>query len=130
MFYKVLLLFELVYGNKCNLPSNLTKIIEPLYNFNTYLLELKCRLQVSQNEARNNLLRSKLNIKTRYDRYVNSVSYSPNDLILIKNETGNKLSTLYSAPIKVIKVLSSNVNVEINRKIYLIHKNRTKPCDE
>lgn len=47
--------FELVFGKKCSLPSNLTNDLDPLYNFNSYPCELKYRLQLSQKEAKNNL---------------------------------------------------------------------------
>lgn len=118
--------FELVYGKLCNLPNNLLKRVEPLYNYDSYPLELKYRLQVSQTEARKNLVTSKVDRKSRYDRYVNPVRYKPNDKILIKNETGNKLKQLYSGPYTVIRDLSPNVEVEIKGKTDIIHKNRTK----
>lgn len=119
--------FELVYGKKCTLPSNLTNSVEPLYNHDSYPLELKYRLQVSQAEARKNLISSKLVTKRRYDTYVNPVKYKPNDKLLVKSETGNKLTTLYLGPYKVIKDVSPNVEILINGKREIVHKNRTKP---
>lgn len=122
--------FELVYGKKCNLPNNLCKTVEPLYNHSYYPLELKYRLQVSQTEARNNLIKDKIKRKSKFDSYMNPVCYKKNDKILIKNETGNKLSDLYSGPYTVVRDLSPNVEVNINGKIDLVHKNRTKPYYE
>ena len=55
-----------------------------------------------------------------------TLSTEPNDKILIKNETGNKLSNLYTGPYTVIRDLSPNVEININGKIDVIHKNRTK----
>lgn len=119
--------FELVFGKKCVLPSNLTSgKIDALYNFDSYPLELKYRIQTSQKEAYNNLLESKLKRKSRYDRNVNSISYKPNDLILLKNETGNKFQSIYSGPYKVIKEVPPNVEILKDNKNYLVHKNRTK----
>lgn len=120
--------YELVYGKVCNLPNNLTKSVDPLYNYDNYPLELKYRLQVSQTEARKNLLNSKQVRKSRYDRYVNPQLYKPGEKLLIKNETGNKLSTLYSGPYIVIRDLCPNVEVIIDGKKDIVHKNRTKPC--
>lgn len=119
--------FELVYGRKCNLPNNLSKCVEPLYNYDNYPLELKYRLQVSQTEARNNLIASKIDRKSKYNQYVNPIRYKPNDQVLIKNETGNKLKQLYSGPYKVIRDASPNVEIEYKGKNNIIHKNRTKP---
>jgi transposase InsO family protein len=73
--------FELVYGKKCNLPSNLTKNIDPVYNYDSYPIEFKYRLQVSQSEARKNLINSKIYSKNRHDMYTNSICYKPNDQV-------------------------------------------------
>lgn len=120
--------YELVFGKKCSLPSNLTNDLEPLYNFESYPHELKYRLQLSQREARNNLVKSKMNRKLMYDKYVNPVSYKENDLILVKNDTLGKLDSIYSGPYKVVKDIPPNVEI-INKygKKDIIHKNRTKP---
>ena len=118
--------YELVFGKKCTLPSNLSKIVEPIYNHDSYPCELKYRLQMSQKEARKNLLDSKMNRKERYDKHINPITYKPNDLILVKNETGNKLQSIYLGPYTVVRDLSPNVEIVNNGKIKLIHKNRTK----
>lgn len=62
------------------------KTVEPLYNFGSYPCELKYRLQLSQKQARDNLLVSKRNRKTMYDKYVNPVTYKVDDLVLVKND--------------------------------------------
>ncbi|KAH9641820.1 hypothetical protein HF086_005360 [Spodoptera exigua] len=53
--------FELVFGKHCNLPSNIEQnsYVDPLYNPDSYPLQLKYRLQRAQAEARNNLLFNK-----------------------------------------------------------------------
>lgn len=66
--------YELVFGKVCPLPSNILKTVEPLYNFGSYPCELKYRLQLSQKQARDNLLLSKRNRKTMYDKYLNPVT--------------------------------------------------------
>lgn len=49
--------YELVFGNVCRLPSNLTNdLVEPLYNADDYALELKYRLQLASKEVRKNLI--------------------------------------------------------------------------
>lgn len=119
--------YELVFGKKCSIPSNLcSSIIEPLYNHEDYPMELKYRLQVSQKEARANLLKDKMDRKISYDKNSNPIMYRPNDLILVKNETGNKLSSIYLGPYKVVQDASPNVEIIKNGKVELIHKNRTK----
>lgn len=44
-------LHELVFGKLCNIPNNLRSGVDPLYNLNSYPIELKYRLQVAQNDA-------------------------------------------------------------------------------
>lgn len=119
--------YELVFGKKCILPSNLTSCtVDPLYNCDHYPAELRYRIQVSLNEARDNLLQSKHNRKIKYDSKINSVTYKPNDLILLKNETGNKLDSIYLGPYVVIRDLAPNVEIMKNGKLDTVHKNRTK----
>lgn len=116
-----------MYGRKCSLPSNLSgDIVEPLYNHESYPKELKFRLQLSQKEARDNLIKSKIIRKEKYDLGKNPIVYKPNDLILVKNEVGNKLESIYLGPYKVLKDLSPNVEIDINGKSMIVHKNRTK----
>ncbi|KAH9643789.1 hypothetical protein HF086_002287 [Spodoptera exigua] len=118
--------YELVFGKKCSLPSNLTNRVDPLYNIDYYPFELKFRLQKSQKDARDNLLKSKLIQKERYDRNINPIVYHPDDLILVKNNMCNKLDNVYSGPYKVVSDESPNVKIIKNGKIDVIHKNRTK----
>lgn len=119
--------FELVFGKKCILPSNLnSNKVDPLYNFDSYPLELKYRIQTSQKEARENLINNKINRKLKYDHNANPVFYQPNDLILLKNETGNKFQSIYSGPYKVVRDCSPNVEIIKDNKNYIAHKNRTK----
>lgn len=81
---------------------------------------------MSQKEARDNLIKSKINRKMKYDRNINPVTYKPNDLVLLKNETGNKLQSLYSGPYKVVNDCSPNVEIIKDNQSYVGHKNRTK----
>lgn len=117
---------ELVFGKVCNLPSNLSSTIQPLYNFDSYPLELKHRLQISQKDARENLLSSKFTRKHNFDKTVNPVNYNKNDLILLRNPSNDKTQPIYLGPYVVLKDLGTNVKVMINNKVETIHKNRTK----
>lgn len=51
----------------------------------------------------------------------------PNDMLLVKNETGNKLETLFNGPYIVIEEQEPNVKIMKNGKIDIVHKNNTKP---
>lgn len=119
--------YELVFGKPCRLPSNLQNgTIEPLYNFDDYPLEFKYRLQRAQADAKKNLIDSKIVRKELYDRNINPVMYKKGDLILVRNEIGNKLECIYNGPYEVIKDESPNVIIKNKNKVDCIHKNRTK----
>lgn len=120
--------FELVFGRKCHIPSNLTHRVEPINNFDSYPLELKYRLQRANEDARTNLIQSKIKRKEKYDRTKNPITYSKGDKVLLKNETGNKLSSpCFVGPYLVIEDVAPNVKLLVNNKEVLVHKNRTKP---
>lgn len=118
--------YELVFGKYCKLPSNLTQLVEPLYNSDDYPLTLKYRLQKSQQQAREHLLLSKNIRKCNYDKYVNPIMYKCNDMILLKNENCNKFQNVYNGPFRVIEDISPNVRILKDNKIETVHKNRTK----
>lgn len=120
--------YELVFGNICNLPSNLTNnVVEPLYNTDNYALELRYRLQLACKEVHKNLVLSKLKRKTVWDKKCNPIRYRKGDLILIKNETGKKLDKLYDGPYTVISESEPNVTVKKGKQTETVHKNRTRP---
>jgi hypothetical protein len=119
--------FELVFGRECRLPSNLREEVSPCYNSDNYALELKFRLQQAAKEARENLIRSKEVNKRRYDAHLNTHEYKVGDKVLVKNETGRKLDSLFTGPYEVTFVEGPNIKIKIKDKEKLIHKNRVKP---
>lgn len=119
--------YELVFGKKCNLPNNLKPTqVQPLYNPDAYPLQLKFRLERAQEDARNNLLASKHFRKLKYDKNVNEINYKENDLVLLRNQVGNKLDNIYLGPFKVVEDMSPNVKICKDGKYYITHKNNTK----
>lgn len=118
--------FELVFGKPSRIPSRISDYIEPLYNPDSYPLDMKYRLQVAQQDARKNLIFSKYKRKNTYDKNVNHIEYKKGQLILIKNETGGKLDAKYDGPFIVLEDLGVNVKISRNNGVDVIHKNRTK----
>lgn len=83
-------------------------------------------MQVSQQEARNNLIKSKIVRKSKYDKNVNPIMYKKDDLVLIKNENRHKMDPLYLGPYTVIRDLAPNVEISKDGKLDVVHKNRAK----
>lgn len=119
--------YELVFGKQCNIPCRINNEIDPLYNIDSYPLQLKYRLQVALKDARNNLIISKQKRKEMYDKSANPIVYAKDDLVLLKNETGRKLDPLFDGPYTVLEDVGCNVKVIKDGKVQLVHKNRTKP---
>lgn len=118
--------YELVFGKQCKLPSNIDTGTEPLYNFDNYPLELKYRLQKAWDDAKNNLVQSKIKRKKSHDSKVNAKTYKKGDQVLVKNETGNKLEQIFNGPYVVVEDKSPNLVILVGNKIKEIHKNRAK----
>lgn len=119
--------FELVFGRASVIPCRVSQFIEPLYNPESYPLDLKYKLQVAHQDARNNLLLSKHNRKNCYDKSLNNLSYKNGQLILVKNEIASKLDPQWEGPFVVSNDLGVNVEITKKNKPCIIHKNRTKP---
>lgn len=122
--------FELVFGKLCRLPSNLTpsnESIEPLYNSEDYEKLLKYKLQKTQQEVRDKLINSKTKRAEKYNETAKKMTYKIGQLVLIKNETGSKLETVYKGPYSIVEDKDTNVIIRIGDKTDTIHKSRVKP---
>lgn len=121
--------FELVYGKKCTLPSNLRgelQKIDPCYNFDNYANELRYRLQIAQKEARETLQQTKHDRKINYDVRAKEKPYNPGTLILLRKENRAKLDEIYSGPFEVIADKGVNCEIKIGSTNQVVHKNRVK----
>lgn len=118
--------YELVFGKPSKIPCRISSSIEPLYNVDNYSLELRYRMQVAYKDARENLLKTKMDRKSEYDKKVNTVTYKKDDQVLVKNESGSKLDCLFEGPYTVISDVGPNVIILKNNKQEIVHKNRTK----
>lgn len=52
-----------MFGKKGILPSNILENVDPIYNFESYINELKFRLQTAWKDIKNNLMESKIKRK-------------------------------------------------------------------
>jgi hypothetical protein len=78
--------FELVFGRKSTLPSTLADNPSPQYNYHDYVTELKSRLQMAHQIAKDNLLEGKARSKERYDRGMESLKLCVGDKVLLYND--------------------------------------------
>lgn len=118
--------YELVFDKPCNLPNNLVDKVDILYNPDDFVLELRYRIQKAHQDARKNLIKSKTLRKLTCDLNCKHRLYSKWDLILIKNESVNKMDKLFNGPYTVVEDVNPNVKIMKDNKIEIVHKNRTK----
>lgn len=120
--------FELVFGRIANLPVDTFDRIEPIYNTDNYVKELKYRLQVTNQKAREILMKYKQKMKELYDRNANEISLNIGDKIKIRDFSKHKLESMYRGPYIVKEIIDENVVAEAldTQKKVTVHKNRVK----
>lgn len=120
--------FELVFGKICKLPSNLTdtQSPDPIYNIDDYEKLLKYKLQKTQLETQQKLIRSKIERVAKNNTNSKEINYSPGQLVLIKNELKSKLHNIYLGPFSIVSDKGTNVEIRIGNKTDTIHKSRVK----
>lgn len=122
----------LVFGYKLELPSNLKRRPEPLYNYDDFLTELKFKLQSAHYLAREEILKNKMINKEAYDKKAKTKTYEVGDKILLTNENREtKLHNPFTGPYKITEIISDvNVKIDKNNKSKIVHINRTKKFHE
>lgn len=125
--------FELLYGFKCEIPNSLRRSVEPVYNYDDYISELRYRLQKSHEFAREKQISNKEQSKRYYDRNFNQKMYEVGDEVYVLSEKqkgeGRKLQPLYDGPYEVTRIVSDvNTEIQIGRKKIIVHNNRLKLC--
>ncbi|RYX80246.1 hypothetical protein EON73_05585 [bacterium] len=117
--------FELIHGFKANLPTTfMSGKIDPIYNIDNVVSEMKYRLQRAHLETREIINKIKIRNKNYFDKKTNIIDFKAGDKIKILNEPYNKFKYIYSGPFNVLEVEKENVIIDLNGKKYKIHKNR------
>lgn len=125
--------YEILFGNKPYLPSNITQEPTLNYSYDDYVVNLKQKLNHTQKIARDNLIQSKTKSKTYYDNRIILHKYNIDDLVYILNKQNTpglnkKLTPNYKGPYKITKVNPNNtVQILKNRKLITYHTNLLKP---
>jgi hypothetical protein len=123
--------FELVYGFQSTLPSTLQETPNPQYSYDSYVLELKSRLQTAHEVAREKLLSNKQKSKEYYDDKSREFKLSVGDKVLLYDETvrrgrSKKLSSQWIGPYEVLGLDRVNATIKRGRKVQKVHVNMLK----
>lgn len=119
--------YELIFGkNPREFNEILNGHIDPIYNFDSYVSELKFKLQTAHNQAKTFVEKNKQISKKYYDRKTNRLEIQIGDQIKIEKEPRNKHKQLYEGPYTVTGIDEQNIQyTDKNNKTQIIHKNRT-----
>jgi hypothetical protein len=103
------------------------------YNYDSYIKELKSRLQSSYQVARSNLEIQKERSKDYRDRNVNTPLFTIGDKVLLNDQMvrsgrSAKLCSPYIGPYEIIDIDDVNVTLKLPRiRTLKVHANRLKP---
>lgn len=123
--------FELVFGHEANLPMEKFEAIEPIYDIENYVKELKFRLQTTNTRTKKILEKYKEKMKELYDRNVKEINVRIGDKIKVRNDAGHKLSNAYKGPYIITEIKHPNVTaIGLDNKIVEIHKNRIQKFED
>lgn len=119
---------ELLFGFVSEIPTNLKRKPDPMYNFDQYKSELRYKLQKSFELARKNLLTQKEKSKIQYDKKASPQYFQIGDKVLIKNNCRlSKFSSHWKGPYDIVDI-HDGINLTINQsgKSKRIHANQVK----
>lgn len=119
---------DCLFGFTAEVPSNLKRNPEPVYNHESYYSILRHKLQRSYAIARKNILNNKEKSKMYYDQKTKPCSYHVGDKVLLKAENRkHKLTEIWAGPYRVTAVKSPvNTEISIGKRTKIIHNNRLK----
>lgn len=121
---------ELVFGKTAEIPSSYPPIGDNIATtYAEYLTSLYNKLTEVQQNARENLIKSKHRSKTHYDRKINQQNFQANDLVyLLKEPSKGKLSDQYIGPYKIVELIGDrNVRLDLgNNHSKIVHKDKLR----
>lgn len=123
---------DCLYGFTADMPTNLKREPEPVYNHESYYQILRYKLQSCYALARRNLLASKGRSKQYYDKNTRPLTFHVGDKVLLKSDNRkHKPTELFSGPYIVTKISSpANTTIKIGKRSITVHNNRLKPFFE
>lgn len=124
---------ELVFGNKPELPSSIARNPEFKYSYDSYIAQLKLKLNKCHQIARENVIKSKEKSKKYYDRSASDIVFDLGDQVLLSNEgskphISKKFAAKYTGPYEIVQQNSpTNFTIKLKNKDQKVHVNRLKP---
>lgn len=123
--------FELIYGYNIKLPNNIIKNDTPIYNYDSYVNEVRTKLKRCHELAHQNIIKRKESNKKYYDRQVKNISLKKNDLVLVlKNKKDSKFDQPYDGPFRVERMVNPViVQLKKGNKSIRVHLDKIKKAE-
>jgi len=121
--------YELVFGRIPRTPSAYPPLEEETeVTYQQYLTNLFNKLQDTQEDAKNHLIKSKERSKRYYDQRLNERSFQPGDYVfLLKEPRKGKFADQYTGPYKVLDILPlNNVRILFQNRPRVVHMDKIK----
>lgn len=105
--------FELVLGRNNPIPDGKLRPLEPCYDVDDYVNELRTRLEQARKDARDAQIQQKEKRKIFYDSKYKTLDkkIGIGDFALIRKENRDKLDSIWHGPYEVIEIDESNCYV-------------------
>lgn len=121
--------YKLVFGKLARLPSSYSPVednLEPTYH--EYVTNLFNKLRDTQEEARQNLIKSKEICKHYYDRRLNPRQFEVGiQVFLLKEPRKGKFSDQYIGPYRITEILPlNNVKIFVGTRPRVVHIDKLK----
>ena len=117
-----------LYGFDLELPTNVKRKPNPVYNHDDYSKVLKFQLQKVHEFVRKNQIREKEKAKQYYDKGAKCKEFCVGEKVWLKKQARkNKLAPLWEGPFEVVGAPTGvNVRLRIRGKEKVYHKNLVK----
>lgn len=118
--------YELIFGVN---PTNfdfLDGSVDPVYNYDDYVSELRFRMQTEYRKVCEKLEREKMQRKIMYDKNARQMNFNVGDLVLIRKESNHKHENLFIGPFTIESMSEFNVTVKDGNRTMTVHKDRIK----
>lgn len=105
--------FELIYGRQANIPQSMQNIniIEPVYDYDSYLAELKFKIQTAAKNTRELLKDNKANRINMQTTEANPIDIQVGNTVWLKIENRRKLDKVFAGPFEVLQIDHPNVKM-------------------
>ena len=116
--------WELVFGRQPTLPTDILTKVDPIYNHEDYVKELKFKLQLSAKNTAVWLDNAKTDLINKRDK-INPITLSIGSKVKLRIEARKKFDDVYEGPFEVINIQHPNVTIkDKDGKEKVVHKNR------